>query len=130
MIVYESKEQIMTRILIVDDYPMIRQVLDLLLNSVAGMTVVGHASNGLEAVTLCEEQHPDIVLMDVSMPEMDGITATGVIRQRFPNIKVIMLTSMNTDEFIPAAYQAGAHGFLQKNTTMSEIIDAVRNATA
>jgi two-component system, NarL family, response regulator LiaR len=130
MIVHETKEQVMTRILIVDDYPMIRQVLDLLLNSVAGMTVVGHASNGLEAVALCEEQQPDIVLMDVSMPEMDGITATGVIRRRFPDIKIIMLTSMNTDELIPAAYEAGAHGFLQKNTTMSEIIDAVRNATA
>lgn len=120
----------MTRILIVDDYPMIRQVLDLLLNSVAGMTVVGHAANGLEALTLCEERLPDVVLMDVSMPEMDGITATGVIRQRFPAIKVIMLTSMNTDELIPAATLAGAHAFLQKNTTMSEIIDAVRGVSA
>lgn len=120
----------MTSILIVDDYPMIRQVLDLLLNSVAGMNVVGHASNGLEALSLCEQHKPDVVIMDIAMPEMDGITAAEIIHHRYPKTRIIMLTSIQTDEKLQAATRAGAHGFLQKNTTMQEIVDAVRGVMA
>ncbi len=116
----------MIRILIVDDHRMVRLGLDMLLKSADDMIVVGHASNGVEALDLCKSLSPDIVLMDISMPEMDGITATQIIHQAHPLTRVVMLTSLNDAEKCAAAAQAGAQDLLPKNAPVDVILDTVR----
>lgn len=116
----------MIRILIVDDHRMVRLGLDMLLKSAEDMTVVGHANNGVEALDLCKSLHPDVVLMDISMPEMDGITATRIIRQAHPITRIVMLTSLNDAEKCQAATRAGAQDLLPKNAPVEVILDTVR----
>jgi DNA-binding NarL/FixJ family response regulator len=116
----------MIRILIVDDHRMVRLGLDMLLKSAEDMAVVGHASNGIEALDLCKNLHPDVILMDIAMPEMDGITATRIIHQAHPTTRVVMLTSLNDAEKCRAATRAGAEDLLPKNAPIDVILDTVR----
>ncbi len=92
--------------------------------------LVGEAADGKEAVEVCESLHPDVVLMDLVMPVMDGAQATKEIRERFDDIQVIVLTSFKEDDLIEGALQAGAIGYLLKNVSADELADAIRSAHA
>lgn len=128
--VVESKGQKMLRIVIADDHDLFREGLKQLLESVEDLEVVGEASDGRQAVLLVEQQRPDVVLMDISMPEMDGIQATETIVQRGLNIPVIVLTMYADDEYAVSAIRAGAKGYLLKNSRSDEVINAIRLAAA
>jgi DNA-binding NarL/FixJ family response regulator len=98
------------QMLIVDDHAIVREGLHTLLLEEVTIQVVGEARNGVEALALAEQLQPDVVLMDLVMPEMDGITATRKIRQSCPNTQVLVLTSFAEDQRVPEAIQAGAIG--------------------
>ncbi len=118
----------MIRILIADNHTMVRNGLMMFLKSYPDIELVGEASNGHEAVTLCATLQPDVVLMDLLMPEMDGVTATSMIIQAHPNIRVIALTSFNEDQLIYKALKAGIVAYLLKDCTADELVTAIRNA--
>lgn len=118
------------RIVIVDDHNVVRSGLSAFLMAFEDFELVGEASDGKEAVELCEILHPDIVLMDLVMPVMDGAQATREIRERFEDIQVIVLTSFKEDDLIEGALQAGAIGYLLKNVSADELADAIRSAHA
>jgi NarL family two-component system response regulator LiaR len=116
------------RVMIVDDHDMVRKGLAVFLEAFDDLELVGEAANGQEAVRLCAEVQPHVVLMDLVMPEMDGIAATRAIRQVRPDVKVIVLTSFGDQDFVQRALQAGAIGYLLKNASIDEIASAIRMA--
>lgn len=116
------------RILIVDDHGIIRQGLRLYLEFDPELLVVGEATNGIEALQLVETLRPDIVLMDILMPLMDGLEATLAIRQDFPDTEVIILTSVVDENIISQCIRAGASGYLLKDTRSEELCRAVHAA--
>jgi NarL family two-component system response regulator LiaR len=118
------------RVLIVDDHAMLRRGLVTFLLSFDDLELVGEAVNGAEALHLCEQLQPDVVLMDLVMPEMDGSTATRAIRQRHPQVQVIALTSFREEELVQGALEAGAIGYLLKNVSADELAQAIRAAHA
>ena len=120
----------MLRVVIADDHDLFREGLKQLLESVEDITVVGEASDGKQAVFLVEKHRPDVVLMDISMPEMDGIQATESIQARGLGTPVIVLTMYADDEYAIHAIRAGAKGYLLKNTRSDEVIRAIRLAAA
>jgi serine phosphatase RsbU (regulator of sigma subunit)/DNA-binding NarL/FixJ family response regulator len=113
------------RIIIVDDHSMVRRGLAAILRLRPDLQLVGEASNGQEALQICAQTHPDVVLMDLVMPEMDGAAA---IRARFPQIQVIALTSFKEKELVQSALEAGAIGYLLKNISADELTEAIRAA--
>jgi NarL family two-component system response regulator LiaR len=118
------------RVLIVDDHEMVRQGLALFLHVFDDLELAGEAENGAEALQRCAEVGPDVVLMDLMMPEMDGATATRAIRKRFPAVRVIALTSFQEEGLVQRALQAGAIGYLLKNVSADELAAAIRAAHA
>ena len=116
----------MIRVLLVDDQTLIRQGIKLLLEIEPDIQVVGQAANGREALQQAETLHPDVVLMDVRMPEMDGVAATRELSVRFPEVKVIILTTFEDDETVFEGLKAGARGYLLKDISSEEMADAVR----
>ena len=114
------------RVLIVDDHPLVREGLATVLGQEEDLEVVGQASNGLEAVSLAKTLHPTVVLMDLQMPEMDGVEAIGKIKQEAPDIGVIILTTYETDDYIFRGIQAGARAYLLKDSPPGEVLKAVR----
>lgn len=118
----------MTRILIADDHLIIRQGLRLILETEDDLSLVGEASDGAEALRLCAELRPDVVLMDLRMPGMDGITAIEKLRQSQPEIAVVILTTFNEDELMLRGIRAGARGFLLKDTNRGTLFNAIRAA--
>ena len=118
------------RVLLVDDQELVRAGLDMMLSGVDDVTVVGQAGDGVEAVRLAAELHPDVVLMDVRMPGVDGIEATRRIRAAAPDElpRVVILTTFDLDEYVFGAFRAGASGFLLKDAPRDSILDAVRRA--
>jgi len=116
------------RVIIVDDHEIVRNGLSVFLETCDDLELVGEASTGVEAVRMVEKLLPDVVLMDIVMPEMDGISATQIIRQRFPDTQIVALTSFENEDTVPAVLQAGAISYLLKNVTIDELADAVRNA--
>jgi DNA-binding NarL/FixJ family response regulator len=116
------------RILTVDDHPVVRQGIAGLLAVQPDITVVAQASNGREAIQQFRAHRPDVTLMDLQMPEMNGIDALIVIRNEFPDAKVIVLTTYAGDVQILRALKAGAHAYLLKNTLHKELLDAIRDA--
>ena len=116
------------RILLVDDHSVVRQGLKMFLGLEADLEVVGEASNGLEALDKVAELQPDVVLMDLLMPEMDGITAIREVRNRHPEVEVIALTSVLEDASVVGAVKAGAIGYLLKNTQADDLCRAIRAA--
>jgi len=118
----------MIRILIADDHLIIRQGLRLILETEEGFDLVGEAADGAEALKLCAELHPEVVLMDLLMPNMDGITAIEKLRQTQPEIAVVILTTFNEDDLMLRGLRAGAKGFLLKDTDRATLFDAIRAA--
>ncbi|GFO69814.1 hypothetical protein GMLC_33930 [Geomonas limicola] len=114
------------RILIVDDHAMIRKVLRRHLQDQEGFHVVGEAGNGVEGIDLVRLLQPDLVLMDVAMPEMDGIEATRRIRSEFPHVKVLILSVYNTSDHLHRAVRAGAGGYVLKELAAEEVGLAIR----
>lgn len=115
--------QVRTRVLIADDRSRSRKGLSALLSTSAQMEVVGEARNGVEAVALVEEIHPDVILMDARMPVMSGIEATRMIKGRWPDIKIIVLSMYRT--YLEDAQQAGADSFLEKGCPPQELLKAI-----
>jgi DNA-binding NarL/FixJ family response regulator len=120
----------MLRVLLVDDDPLVRAGLRTILSSADDIEVVGEAGDGAAAITAVSAHWPDVVLMDVRMPEVDGIAATGRITAAADPPKVIVLTTFHLDEYVFGALQAGASGFLLKDTPPADIIRAVRLVAA
>jgi two-component system, NarL family, response regulator LiaR len=118
------------RILIVDDHTVVRSGLATFLLVNKDMELAGEASDGAEAVQMVALHAPDVVLMDLMMPGMDGINATRLIRQKYPQVKVIALTSFSEEHMVQGALHAGAIGYLQKNVTVAELAHAIRSAHA
>jgi len=118
------------RVLITDDHAVVRNGLSSFLSAYDDFILLGEAKNGEQAVRLCEQLHPDVVLMDLVMPGMDGATATRVIKQKYPQIQVIALTSFKEREQVQAALQAGAIGYLLKDLSAEELACAIRQAHA
>ena len=116
----------MIRVLLVDDQEIVCEGLQRILGSDPAIEVVGAASNGLEAVALAEERRPDLVLMDLKMPEMNGIVATQQIRAAHPEIRVLVLTTYDDDEWLYDAIRAGASGYLLKDTPRADLIRAIK----
>jgi DNA-binding NarL/FixJ family response regulator len=114
------------RILVVDDHPIVREGIAGLIGVQADMTLVAQAGNGREAIQQFRTHHPDVTLMDVQMPEMDGLDALIAIRTEFPEARVIMLTTYEGDAHILRALKAGAQGYLLKNTLHSELLRTIR----
>lgn len=126
----EDKDPARIRILVVDDHAVVRSGLGTFLLAYDDLELVGEASNGLEAVQLCEELQPDLVLMDLAMPEMDGVEATRRIRTSCPHIQVIALTGLREEEKIRQALEAGAIGYQLKNISADDLVAAIRTAHA
>lgn len=116
----------MIRILLVDDQTLVRQGIQTLLDLETDLTVVGTAVHGQQAVELVERLQPDVVLMDIRMPVMDGVAATREICRRWPHIGVIILTTFDDDEYVIEGLKAGARGYMLKDADSSEIIAAIR----
>jgi len=118
------------KVLIVDDHSVVRQGLRMFLALESDIEIVGEASNGQEALTLVAEHNPDVVVMDLLMPVMDGVTATQHIRRNYPDTEVLALTSVLEDAQIINAIRAGAIGYLLKDTQGDELCRAIRAAAA
>ena len=116
------------RVLVVDDHLIVREGLSLILETADGIDLAGEAADGAEAVRQCHDLHPDVVLMDLRMPGMDGLTAIGLLRQQMPEIAVIILTTYDEDDLMVRGLQAGARGFLLKDTDRATLLDAIRAA--
>ena len=121
----QGKEQ-MVRVLLADDNAQFRGVLRRLLERDPEITVVAEASNGAEAILLSEEHRPDVVLMDVSMPNLDGVEATYELKARFPDLTVLMLSIGNKQQEIEAGLAGGAAEYLIKGAPATEIVDAIK----
>lgn len=115
-------------VMIVDDHAIVREGLRMLLTEEADIDVVGEASNGQEALLRAEALQPQVILMDLMMPEMDGIKATQSIRQKLPHCQVLVLTSFAEDQRVPDAIQAGAIGYLLKDVLKGDLLAAIHAA--
>jgi NarL family two-component system response regulator LiaR len=120
----------MIRVLVVDDHPLVREGLRLYLKTDPDVEIVGEAADGEEAVRLAAQLRPDVVLMDLLLPKLDGIKATEVVRKTLPDTQVVALTSVLEDASVVGAVKAGAIGYLLKNIEATELIDAIRAAAA
>ncbi len=116
------------RVMIVDDHGMVRKGLITYLENLPDIQIAGEARDGREAISLCDELRPDVILMDLVMPEMGGVAATRVIHQRWPQIQLIALTSFQEKELVQDALQAGAISYLLKNVTGEELHQAICRA--
>ncbi len=116
------------RVMLVDDHTVVRSGLSAFLLAYEDLELVGEASGGEEAVQLCDKLNPDVILMDLIMPGMDGAAATRAIRKKCPKIQVIALTSFKEQELVQGALQAGAIGYLLKNVSAEDLANAIRSA--
>jgi len=116
--------------MLVDDHGMVRKGLAAFLSNAADILLAGEARDGQEAVELCEQLRPDVVLMDLVMPKMDGVAATRLIRQRCPEVRIVALTSFQERDLVRDALQAGAISYLLKDVTGEALAEAIRSAHA
>jgi DNA-binding NarL/FixJ family response regulator len=116
----------MIKLLLADDQDILTEGLKLLLGAEEDIEIVGTANNGKKAYDLCRIRKPDLVLMDIQMPEVNGVEATAMIKKDFPQIKIIVLTTFNDDEYIFDALKNGASGYMLKDASPMEILEAVR----
>jgi NarL family two-component system response regulator LiaR len=123
-----KEDQHQIRVLVVDDHPITRAGLALFLKAHDDLALVGEAASGEDALAICEEASPDVVLMDLKLPGMDGVDAMQAIRERQPQVQVIMLTSYPDPSFVEHAVQQGAVGYLLKNVSAQELVDAIHSA--
>jgi DNA-binding NarL/FixJ family response regulator len=117
-----------TKVLLVDDHAILRDGLKMVLDAQPGITVVGEAENGREALDLVEELHPDVVVMDIAMPQMNGAEATRQIKRRFPQTRVVILTMHENQQYLMQIVNAGATGAVLKRSAGSELVTAVKAA--
>jgi NarL family two-component system response regulator LiaR len=122
-------DQAPIRILLVDDHDMVRKGLSVFLLAYDDFELVGEAVNGKEAIEMCALLQPDVVLMDLMMPVMDGVTAIKAIRENHSHVHIIALTSFSEEKLVEAALKAGAIGYLFKNVSVDELADAIRSAS-
>ncbi len=120
----------MIKVLLADDQSILADGLKSVLESCPDITVVGVAKDGFEAVTLAGELQPDVVLMDIRMPNMNGVIATREIKRDHPDVKVLVLTTFDDSDYILSAINNGASGYLLKDTSAAALIDAIKNAHA
>jgi DNA-binding NarL/FixJ family response regulator len=114
------------RVLVADDQQLVRTGFRLILDTEPDLDVVGEAADGIAAARLAEQLHPDVILMDIRMPNLDGIEATRLIVKRDPAVRVLILTTFDLDEYVYTALEAGASGFLLKDVRAAVLADAVR----
>ncbi len=115
-------------VLLADDHPMVRRGIAAILAAESDVELVGEAENGAQAVALAEQIHPRVVIMDIAMPVMNGIEATRQIVSRFPETKVLVLSSYNDTDSVSQVAAAGASGFIPKLNASSELVDSIRHA--
>jgi DNA-binding NarL/FixJ family response regulator len=115
----------MTRVVVVDDQALVRASFGVLIDTTPGLTVVGEAGDGVQAVEVAARERPDVVLMDIRMPRLNGIDATREVVARVPDVKVLMLTTYDLDEYVYAALRAGASGFLLKDAPPADLLNAI-----
>ena len=118
------------KIIICDDQDIVRDGLALLLKLETDIEIVGVAANGAEAIELAAQKQPDLVLMDLKMPVMNGVDATREIKTKFPPVKVLVLTTYGTDDWVLDAIRAGASGYLLKDATREQVLNAIRGTVA
>ena len=118
------------RVMLVDDHTMVRKGLATFLKIFDELLLVGEAENGGAAIKLCNEVKPDVILMDMVMPDMDGATATALIRKKYPQVQILVLTSFKEGELIKKALEAGAIGYLLKDVSADDLARAIRAAHA
>jgi len=118
------------KVMLVDDHNVVRSGLVTFLRAYEDLELVAEAKNGLEAINLCHKEKPDVILMDLMMPEMDGIAATRAILAKYPDIKVIAMTSFEDEELVQGVLAAGAISYLLKNVTSDELAKAIREAAS
>jgi DNA-binding NarL/FixJ family response regulator len=118
------------RILIVDDNNVLREGLKSILLQFSVIDIVGEAADGVEALKSVERLLPDLVLMDISMPRMDGLAATREIKKKWPGTKILVLTVYRTPEYLMAASKAGADGYLSKDSSLAELIQSIEDILA
>lgn len=116
----------MIKVLIADDQELIRQSLQIILSMEQDIEVLDGVENGREAVRAIRKERPDVVLMDIRMPEMDGVVCTQIIKENYPDIKIIILTTFDDDEYVFNALKYGASGYLLKGMSTKELADAIR----
>lgn len=116
--------------MLVDDHEMVRRGLAVFLQSFDDLVLVGEAANGREAIDFLQDIDPDVILMDILMPEMGGIEAAQAIHDQHPEIKIIAMTSFEDEDLVKQAISSGVIGFLMKNTSIDELAAAIRNAAA
>ncbi|MDF2633580.1 MAG: two component transcriptional regulator, LuxR family [Pelosinus sp.] len=116
----------MIKVLIVEDQEIIRQSLEIMLHNKAGIQIIGTAENGKQAIKLIKKLVPDVILMDIRMPEMDGVQCIEIIKETFPKIKIIVLTTFDDDEYVFNALKNGASGYLLKGISVKELVEAIK----
>jgi DNA-binding NarL/FixJ family response regulator len=121
-----GNEEGVIRLLIADDHALVRSGLRSMLNREPGFEIIGEAENGREAVELCRSLRPDLVLMDVRMPKMDGLEATRIIKHEYPEIRVLMVTMHENQDYTLEAVRAGAAGYVLKDAPRDELVNAAR----
>ena len=120
----------MIKVLIADDQELIHESLRIVLNMNSDMEVIGVAENGAEALAALKHKRPDIILMDVRMPEIDGVECTRLIKELYPEIKIIILTTFDDDEYVYNALKYGASGYLLKGVSVTELSNAIRTVVS
>jgi len=116
------------RIVLADDHVVLRQGLRMLLEEESDLDVIAEADNGQEAIDLVLQHHPDVVLMDLVMPELDGISATEILHSQHPEVRVVILSSLEEDSAVVSAVRAGAIGYLRKNVPIEVLVQTIRGA--
>src|SRR5258707_1056483 len=120
----------MIGVLIADDHEVVRRGLALFLGGFDDLLLIGEAATGAEAIRLCGEKQPHVVLMDMALPDMDGIAVTSTIKAQYPDVRVLVLTGSQDDSLVQSALHAGAIGYLHKNVSVADMAQAIRAAHA
>lgn len=120
----------MIKVLIADDQELIRQSLQIVLGNQVSIEVTGAVENGRKVIRSIRENKPDVILMDIRMPEMDGVQCTKIIKDNYPDIKIIILTTFDDDEYVFSALRDGASGYLLKGISMEELVEAIKKVNS
>jgi two-component system, NarL family, response regulator LiaR len=115
-------------VLLADDHDILRDGLSTVMNEFPDINVVGMAGSGWDAIDQCNALQPDVVLMDILMPDIDGLSATRIIREHHPNIRVVVLSSFEEEHLVQSAHEVGVSGYLLKNVSIDELANAIRDA--